>query len=325
MNTFLLRLNKFLRFISFPFTRLTAKQRKSLALMRRDNARARIHYRPGGGKGWEKLVAEFDATFRFQGIRDVQQQSFNSRFAAFPPGNPVYYSIACNLMLLRLRERDKWGVIDRLKSTQGDCVRAYERSFGGFVVTWDLLISISAIFSIAEVDSTIVDKSCTGLDLGAGWGRVGHALLRINPSVKYICADLPETLLVSQSYLPTTLDGVRVSSYEDNIDNITLDEPGLTFIGSHDLDRLEANSIDFFINIASFQEMQNSQVKGYIEDIDRLCRGIFYSRQINFSNKKNGYQIEGSEYYSYPSRWQRLYIRDAPEWPDYFEAALKIS
>ena len=99
------------------------------------------------------------------------------------------------------------------------------------------------------------------LDLGAGWGRIGHTLMRVNPRVTYVCADLPETLIISQSYLPTTLDNVTSRAYRENLKRIDLSEPGLRFIGSHDLPRIPEKSIDVFINIASFQEMKNDQVE----------------------------------------------------------------
>ena len=85
--------------------------------------------------------------------------------------------------------------------------------------------------------------------------------MRVNPRVTYVCADLPETLIISQSYLPTTLDNVTSRAYRENLKRIDLSEPGLRFIGSHDLPRIPEKSIDVFINIASFQEMKNDQVE----------------------------------------------------------------
>jgi hypothetical protein len=61
----------------FRRTALTPQQRDLLSQLRADNAVAAATYRPGTGegKGWDKLVAEFEATFRSEGIGDVEQQS----------------------------------------------------------------------------------------------------------------------------------------------------------------------------------------------------------------------------------------------------------
>jgi hypothetical protein len=149
-------------------------------------------------------------------------------------------------------------------------------------------------------------------------------LLRLNPNASYVCADLPETLLISQSYLPTTLPGVAVRDYMQNREGMKLDEPGLHFIGSHDLPRIGDRSVDYFLNIASFQEMRNSQVEGYLADIDRICRGVFYTRQISRTNFKDGFVVSGDEYYPFPSRWERKFIRNCDEWSGYFEAAFRL-
>lgn len=311
--------------IRYSKSRLTDDQKHDLELMRLDNGTASGQYRPGTGRGWEKLVDEFEQTFHSEGIGDVEQQSFNARFAANPPGSRVYYHIACNLMLLRLEQRDKWGIISCLKNTQNIKTRNHEVEIRGLVVSWDLLISIQALISMAEADSRIITESCVVLDLGAGWGRVGHVLLRVNPKSSYICADLPETLLISQNYLPTTLPGIPVRDYRRNREKLAFSEAGLHFIGCHDLPRIPDKSIDYFLNIASFQEMQNKQVEGYLSDIDRVCKGIFYTRQINFTNRKDGFVVDGEEYYPFPPNWQRLYIRDADEWTGYFEAAFRMS
>ena len=131
-------LNNFLKLIRFPFSRLKPEQYADLALMRLHNNLSPNYFRPGKGLGWKKLVEEFDATFRFEGISDVEQQSFNARFAAYPPTNRAYYTIACNLMLLRLENRDKWGLLESLKATQKPRSRAHELELRGLVVTWDL-------------------------------------------------------------------------------------------------------------------------------------------------------------------------------------------
>ena len=60
-------------------TRLTREQWALLALMRADNALAAPQYRPGPGRGWQKLVTEFEDRFHLEGIGAVETQLYNAR------------------------------------------------------------------------------------------------------------------------------------------------------------------------------------------------------------------------------------------------------
>ena len=307
------------------FSKLSDQQKKDLRRMRDDNLRSNFHYQPGPGRGWRKIVKEFEYFFDREGINDVQNQFYNSRFAAAPPESKVYYFFACNFYFNLLKKRDKFNIIEKLKKTQTSISPNVECIIDGLIVTWDLVNALHQILSIAEIDKSLLYHKKTFLDLGAGWGRVGHLLSRINPKIIYIAADLPESLLISQTYLPETLSKkINFFKYTDNCKNLDFKKSGIYFIGSHHLGNIKDKKIDFLINIASFQEMKNAQVKLYLEDFDRIVDGIFYTKQINRSNPKDGFMKTNNQLYFYPKNWKKKFLRYPEVWPGYFEAAYKI-
>ena len=58
------------------------------------------------------------------------------------------------------------------------------------------------MLTILDKVPDIATKPLVVLDLGSGWGRMGYILKKLNPSICYIACDLPESLVVSSSYLP---------------------------------------------------------------------------------------------------------------------------
>ncbi len=301
--------------------------------MRADNAQAPIHYRPGPGHGWTRFAREFDNTFRTEGIGNVEEQPFNSRFAAFPPGHPAYYRYAVFQLYQSLLRRDRWNAFEQLRQTQHQETTKHKHvlEFGRTLLSWDLLISVQHLFSIAEGVPHLLTDPVVVLDLGSGWGRLGHALLRINAQATYVSVDIPETLLIAQHYLPKTLSGIRFYNYphhkgRDLISRSELlTEPGAHFLGTHMLPHIENGAADVFVNVFSFQEMTNTQVRCYFADIDRLTRGHFYLQQVAATKYRDGFILVGDDYYPFLAHWQRVFLRPCEHVPDYFEALYRIS
>tara|TARA_Y100000589_G_scaffold324047_1_gene359569 strand:+ start:1683 stop:2642 length:960 start_codon:yes stop_codon:yes gene_type:complete len=307
------------------FSQLSSQQKEDLNLMREDNFKSSFHYQSGPGKGWQKIASEFEFHFHKEGIKDVQKQFYNSRFASQLPGNRVYYYFACNFYYNNIKKRDKFGILRKLKKNQNSISPDVEVIIDDLIITWDILNAIHQIISIAEIDESFLSKKKIFLDLGAGWGRIGHLLVRINPKIIYVAADLPESLLISQNYLPKTLPSdTKIFSYKQNRLKLDFKDSGIYFIGSHHLEKVRCKTIDFLVNIASFQEMKNQQVKRYFSDFDRIVNGIFYTKQIRSSNYKDGFKVSGDNLYPYPKNWKKQFLRYPNEWPGYFEAAFNI-
>ena len=73
-------------------------------------------------------------------------------------------------------------------------------------------------------------------------------------------ADLPESLLISQSYLPSIVKTSTLFRYQDQRGQLAINDDkvqgSISFIGSHDVPRIDENIMDVIVNIASFQEMK---------------------------------------------------------------------
>jgi putative sugar O-methyltransferase len=314
-------------------SQLSAEQTADLAEMRADNAAAAGHYRPGPGGGWTRFAREFDETLRREGIGEVEEQYFNSRFAAFPPTHPAYYRYAVFQLYKSLRQKDRWNVFDCLRRTQDQALRDRKHilEFDGVLVSWDLMISTQHLFSIAENAPQILTGPAVLLDLGPGWGRVGHTLLRINARATYLAVDIPETILITQNYLPRTLAGVPIYDYRHHKQQpqITraqlLAEPGVHCLGTHMLPRIEDKAVDVFLNVFSFQEMPNAYVSCYFDDADRLTKGYFYVQQASVRNYADGFVRSGDDHYPFLAHWQKMFVRPCAHVPDYFEALYRTS
>ena len=70
--------------------------------------------------------------------------------------------------------------------------------------------------------------------------------------------------------------------------------------------------------------MSNSTVESYFSNIDRICDGFFYMEQINFSNHKNGFIVQGNDYYPFFSNWEKIYVRNSDIKYRYFESLHRI-
>ena len=83
------------------------------------------------------------------------------------------------------------------------------------------------------------------------------------------------------------------------------------------------DSVDFFVNISSFQEMSNGTVGSYFSQIDRIVNGLFYMKQIMAPNHKDGFITQGDDYYPILPGWQKKMLRIYPFQNGYFEAIYK--
>ncbi len=91
------------------------------------------------------------------------------------------------------------------------------------------------------------------VEIGAGFGRTCHTLMRLVDSVEeYTIVDLPEVLKLSQAYLKLVAP--------DCFDRIT-------FIENNDIDAWSALQSDLAINIDSFQEMPPEVIDEYVSKV----------------------------------------------------------
>ena len=120
------------------------------------------------------------------------------------------------------------------------------------------------------------------LEVGGGYGGLGHHLSRIIKNTTYIIVDLPETLLYSASYLTQHNPEKKLYLYDSStfsslIGSTELAAYDFLLLPNYQLHALANARFDLVINVASLQEMRTPQAETYLDFIRETCRGVFYS------------------------------------------------
>jgi len=117
------------------------------------------------------------------------------------------------------------------------------------------------------------------LELGSGTGLKASTFLKVNPKLTYIIIDIPPALYVAQQYLIS--QKYKVLKYEDvkkitSLKEINYKKFNVICLAPWMLDSLRSISVDIFINVHSFQEMEPWLVKNYLEKILPITNKYVY-------------------------------------------------
>jgi len=299
-----------------------------LETMKADNLKSDIPFK--ATDIWTDIGNMFEDWFYWEGINNVEEQKMNGWFSSPFPGNPKLLRYACWMLYQNIKSKDKYGILEKVESGS-NTESGYSFKFEGKNISWDILISLDTLYAISEVDNSIFTDSVIVVDIGAGWGRIGYVLKIANPKAKYVILDLPQALIVSSIYLPKRLPNESFLTYEKskaitNLNKKNLNSYGGAFLGSFSLDNFDDKSIDFVINVASFQEMTDEQVNLYFDKIDKKLNGVFYTQQLWKSNTHNYNLGEISDYAKFPFKphWVKKTLKNAT-WSDlYFETMYRV-
>jgi hypothetical protein len=314
---------------------LSPEQRNLLQLMRSDCAAAGFPF--AASKFWAGEAEYFEHWFEAIGISDVQHGYFNTRFSGVMMNDPRLYEwFICTFSHL-LRSRDRLGLMDRFEvaparaTAQSGTKDGVELQYGvpvivdGRSVSADLLFSIYDFYNLLELNPALEHEPLIVGDLGAGWGRLGHVLLQVNPRARYVIFDIPESLLISSLYLPQMLPGASCSSYRETrgVSSFTremLMSKALWFLASQDLARLPANGVDLMVNVASFQEMEAPQVNRYLEIIDEAAFGGHVYLRNNYIGAASR-----QDNYRYPQGWLCRFSRNSAFSTQFHEGGWRVT
>ena len=202
--------------------------------------------------------------------------------------------------------------------------------FEGRDLSQDLCNSVHELYSVLGPEALPPSGMTTPAfcEIGAGYGRFAYVVLRSVPNVTYTIVDIPPALYLSQRYLTTLFPEMkafrfrRFSRYED----VAAEFEGarIRFLAPHQLELLPAKTFDYFINISSFHEMTVEQVQHYFRQIDRTCRGRFYTKQWKVSRTQvNGCTFREHDYPVSPA-WRTVYHRHHPIQRMFFDALYEI-
>ena len=231
-------------------------------------------------------------------------------------------------MLWKMTERiDAEGLLDFIDEPRKG--NPFEILLHGKLISQDLANSILEYYSVREHFKTPRTEKVTFCELGAGYGRNAYVFLNAFPKGKYVIVDIPPALFVSQEYLATIFSDKKIFTFRDfeKFSEIEQEfqDADMVFLLPHQAKMLPGKSIDLFINISSLHEMRMEQIQEYFKLIDKITRGMFYSKQWMVSkNPEDGIVIAENDY-PVPKNWQKLYSRQARVQVHFFEAMYAIA
>jgi glycosyltransferase involved in cell wall biosynthesis len=104
-------------------------------------------------------------------------------------------------------------------------------------------------------------------EIGAGWGGFAYQFKMLLPRTTYVIVDLPELFLFSATYLATLFPEARVLFAEshDAAAVAMWRDADFVFVPNTLAHLVSLVPLDLTVNMVSFQEMTDAQVRGYVD------------------------------------------------------------
>lgn len=229
------------------------------------------------------------------------------------------YKLAVGILWEYALSRDEFGFLEGFEESPiGNPIR----------ITRDgVLISQDAAQSSLELNALMAHG---GLDagrplvfgeLGAGWGRLAEmASLRLD--CRYLIFDIPPALAVSQWYAGQRFGEDRVFAFRPfrafaEIE-AELESKRIAFFTPNQMSLFPDRYVDAFVNSCSLMEMTRYQIGFYLDQISRLARTSFLSRQWKtWTNEMDGQSVSKEDFALRPP-FAPAYDEEDPTYPDLF-------
>lgn len=115
------------------------------------------------------------------------------------------------------------------------------------------------------------------LELGGGFGGLGHFLMRDNSNFTYIDVDLPENMALSAFYLLSAFPDKKIALYgEIDLATADLSQYDGVVLPNFALAELKNDSVDLAFNSYSLAEMSLNNVANYVQQFNRLASKFIY-------------------------------------------------
>jgi glycosyltransferase involved in cell wall biosynthesis len=100
-------------------------------------------------------------------------------------------------------------------------------------------------------------------EIGAGWGGFAYQFKTLFPKSTYVIVDFPELFLFSATYLATVFPDARLAFA--GADDTPLGDADFVFVPQTLASRDTVGALDLLVNMVSFQEMTDAQVRRYAD------------------------------------------------------------
>lgn len=249
-------------------------------LMTSQNAAATVVYR--AGRFWSDINADFRDLIWAGALRNLRNEYFNRRFSGPDPCSWQVYGSLLWIYRNRLLEMDAEFVSGMSDPAAGGT--ADQLLIDGRPISLDLLQSIEEGLTIrAALRQIGADQGPKIIvELGAGYGRLANVCRHLWPDCTYVILDLPEALICSQTWLNQVFPGDVVNyskSRDAELNRSRLLSRRIWCLGPNDIERIPDGACDVFANIYSFAEMPAEAIRNYYEQLQRITKGVFYTKQ----------------------------------------------
>ena len=305
------------------------KDAQSYELMLKDNLASPELYQ--AGKFWAELNRHYVDLIWGGGLVNLRNQYFNRTFSGPEPESRQVYRALLFMYYQKISAID----VDNFLETESEPVIGGvtdQEIFFGRAFSLDFLQSVEEAYRIREAWKISGKSGLPNVivELGAGYGRLAYVCRKMMPNCCYVILDLPEALTCASSWLSRVLPQTEVAPYSTtrNIRNFSREDllkNKVWMLGAHQIESITNGSIDAFVNIYSFAEMPKASIDNYFFHIDRLTRGVFYSKQrILEVNKFDNVSI-GKKDYPIKSNWKLLYTTTSSLYDNFDETAYAVN
>jgi putative sugar O-methyltransferase len=249
----------------------------------------------------------------------------NRNIKSFNPLSALIYRVYVAMLWHYVSAQDSLGLLSRLEEPL--IGKPFEILYKGQRTSQDLCNSIHEFYR-AGAAVAADGRPWNVVELGAGYGRLGDVILKALPASTYCVIDIPPALNLSQEYLSAVFPGEKIFRFRrfERFEEVKeeFEASRIRFLAAHQIALLPAKQVDLVLNISSLHEMTYEQIENYLNQINRICRGGFYSKQWRVSRAKvNGFVIKESGY-PIPSAWKCVYHQQHPIQRMFFEALYEV-
>ncbi len=221
----------------------------------------------------------------------------------------LFYKFYVSMLLNYVKSIDKDRLLEKIEEPEvgNPFIFKYHNKY----FSQDLCNSIHEFYSIAnKIDSEKINNVA---ELGAGYGRLAYIFLKTLPKIKYCVVDIPPALYISQRYLTDVFPKEKIFKYRkfSSFKNVKTDfeKARIRFLMPDQLELLPKNYFDLIISISTLHEMTRPQIKKYIDHIDRVGKGYFYTKQWRRARTHVNSNIQKKEY-PIPKKWKIIFEQD---------------
>lgn len=191
----------------------------------------------------------------------------------------------------------------------------------------DLANSVLEYYSMSQ--AVDFGKCRKVLEIGGGYGRDAYVVLKLNPHIQYTLVDIPPAMWIAQRYMISVFGDRKVFHVREfkNYDEVReeMEQASIVCLLPHQLDLLPDRRFDLSLNISSFGEMQQEQIRNYFEALERLTNGHFYMKQWKVSQNAFDHLALTEDSYPVSPNWTQIYSRTCAVQTAFFESLYKTS